>query len=69
MRKNGNWDDISLKLVMVNVEMGGNLLLKGGVFMSHHSTTTCMGLQSQEKMERRCVIERKRCISGICEKM
>jgi hypothetical protein len=44
------------------------LLLKGGVCMSHHSAIACMGLQSHEKMERKCLIESKRCTSGICDK-
>jgi hypothetical protein len=71
MRENGNWNDTSLKLVMGNVEVGGNLQIvvqRWGVLVNH-STTTCMGLQSHEKREGRCVIERKRCTNGICEKM
>jgi hypothetical protein len=71
MRKNGNWNDISLKLVMENVKVGDNLQIvvqRWGVLINH-SATTCMGLQSHEKRERRCVVERKRCISRICEKM
>ncbi len=69
MRKNGNWNDISLKLVMENVKVNDNLQIvvqRWGVLVNH-SATTCMGLQSREKRERRCVVERKRCISRICE--
>jgi hypothetical protein len=39
-----------------------------GVLVNHFATT-CMGLQSHEKRERRCVVERKRCTSRIFEKM
>jgi len=62
MRKNGNWDNISLKLVMENVEMGGNLQIvaqRWGVpitsFCNHMYGTT----KSRKKGKKMCHRKRK----------
>jgi len=46
------------------------LFLEGGVCLSHHFTTVCMGLNIiTKKRENKCVAKRKKnCTNGVCEK-
>jgi hypothetical protein len=66
MKKNGNWDNASLKLAMGSIEttlkQGAiyKLLFKGGVCLSHHFTTMCMGLHNHEKEGKQMCCKKKK---------
>jgi hypothetical protein len=73
MRKNGNWDNASLKLVMESIEVGSNLHIvvhKWGVptTLLHNCV---YGIKHNQEKEGKQVCRRKKknYINGVCEKM